>query len=96
MAKTRRQRLVDLLEAGPWGFSELCAELGVPYRVLDEDLRHVHRSLRGSDRDLRVEPARCHDCGFVFEGRDPRRFHPPGRCPSCRGERIAEPTFELV
>jgi predicted Zn-ribbon and HTH transcriptional regulator len=93
---TPRQRIADLLEAGEWGFEELRRELEVPARVLEEDLRHVERSLlRGSSR-LTVEPARCLSCDFVFRERAARHFHAPSRCPRCRSERIADPRFRIA
>ncbi len=93
--RTRRQQLVELLGQGTFGFSELRERLGVTVAQLDDDLRHVERSVRGRGARLRVEPARCGDCGFVFRRREPRRFHPPGRCPSCRGEFIVEARLSL-
>lgn len=87
-ASTRRQEIVALLEAVPRSFEELRALLGCSVAALDEDLRHVERSARGAGRRLRVEPACCRECGFVFRNREPRRFHPPSRCPRCRSEWI--------
>jgi hypothetical protein len=43
---TPRQRLGELLREGEWGFEDLRRELEVPARVLEEDLRHVERSLK--------------------------------------------------
>ena len=93
---TLRQRIADLLEAGEWGFEELRRELEVPARVLEEDLRHVERSLRRGSTRLAVEPARCLSCGFVFRERAARHFHAPSRCPRCRSERIAGPRFHIA
>jgi hypothetical protein len=36
---------------------------------------------------VRVEPARCKTCGFVF---DADRLAKPGRCPACKGSRLYE------
>ncbi|HEX7184822.1 MAG TPA: hypothetical protein VF756_23550 [Thermoanaerobaculia bacterium] len=68
----------------------------MPGRALEDDLRHLERSLRRGKERLRVDPARCLACGFVFEDRAPRRFQAPGRCPRCRSERIAEPRFRVI
>jgi predicted Zn-ribbon and HTH transcriptional regulator len=92
---TLRQRIVELLERGEWGFEELRRELEAPVRLLEEDLRHVERSLRRGSTRLVVEPARCLSCGFVFRERAARHFHAPGRCPRCRSERIADPRFHI-
>jgi predicted Zn-ribbon and HTH transcriptional regulator len=93
---TRRQRIVEVLGHGPIGFEELRRELGLGVRELDSDLHHVARSLERAGRELVVTPAECLSCGFVFEGRSPRRFHAPSRCPACRGERTSDPLLALA
>ena len=90
---TARQRIAGILREGERSFDELRRELEVPARVLEEDLRHLDKSLKRGPERLRTEPARCLACGFVFEDRAPRRFHAPGRC---RSERIAEPRFRIA
>jgi|CXWL01.1.fsa_nt_gi predicted Zn-ribbon and HTH transcriptional regulator len=90
---TRRQRLAALLAEGPWTFEGLRNELGhlddaagrrPPVALLEEDLEHLARSLRGRGSRLVVSPASCRACGFVFRERS--RYHAPSRCPRCRGE----------
>lgn len=94
--ETSRQRIVEILRREDQGFEELRRLLEVPARVLEDDLRHVERSLRRGPVRLRVDPPRCIDCGFVFRDRAPQRFQPPGRCPHCRGERISDPRFRIA
>ena len=86
--QTRRQELADLLALREYGFDELRRELGVSVRLLEDDLRHLERSLRRGPRRLVVVPPRCNACGFVFGKRQPKRFHTPSRCPQCRAERV--------
>jgi predicted Zn-ribbon and HTH transcriptional regulator len=93
---TLRQRIAELLGKGEWGFEELRRELQAPARALEEDLRHVERSLRPGSERLRIEPARCLSCGFVFRERAARHLHAPSRCPRCRSERIADPRFRIA
>lgn len=92
---TVRQRLIELLSRRDWTFGELQRELEITVRALEEHLRHVEKSLRRGEQRLRVEPARCLACGFVFRERSARHFHAPGRCPVCREERIKEPLFKI-
>lgn len=94
--ETTRQRIAEFLRRDELGFEELRRELAVPGRALEDDLRHLERSLRRGPERLRVDPARCLACGFTFDDRAPRRFQAPGRCPRCRSERIAEPRFRIV
>jgi transcriptional regulator len=93
---TRRRRIVELLGAGEMGFEELRRELETTARLLEDDLRHVERTLRRSPARLVCEPPRCRECGFAFRDRAPHRFQPPGRCPRCRSERIAEPRLRIL
>lgn len=93
---TRRRRIVELLAAGEMGFEELRRELETPARLLEDDLRHVERSLRRGPARLLCEPPHCLACGFVFRDRAPHRFQPPGRCPRCKSERVAEPRLRIL
>jgi predicted Zn-ribbon and HTH transcriptional regulator len=90
--RTRRQRIIELLTAGEWEFDELRHDLALTVKVLEEDLRHVERSVRSGGRRLIVEPARCEGCGFAFRT---RALHPPGRCPSCHDRRVIGPWVRI-
>ena len=85
---TRRQEIAELLEEREWSFEALRHELQASVRLLEDDLHHVERSLRHSDRRLSVTPPCCEDCGFSFRRRQERHFHTPSRCPRCRSEWI--------
>jgi len=91
--RTRRQEIVDLLRAGRWTPDELRREFGLTVKVLEEDLRHVERSVRATGRRLRVEPPHCADCGFRLRS---TALHPPGRCPKCHSHRVRGPWLEVT
>jgi predicted Zn-ribbon and HTH transcriptional regulator len=91
--RTRRQEIIERLRGSEWEFNELRRELGLTVKVLEEDLRHIDRSVRTDGRRLVLRPASCEQCGFVFAR---RAFHPPGRCPECRDRRIAGPWFRIA
>ncbi len=93
---TVRQQLVSLLELGGYSFEDLRRQLGTAKAALEEDLRHVEKSLRAAGRRLEVQPARCLACGFLFRDRAEKHFHPPSRCPKCRSERVEEPRFSMA
>lgn len=93
--ETLRQRLLRWLAEDEYDFETLRVELDLSPRELDDELRHVERTLRAGGRRLLVEAPRCRDCGFDFPGRRRRHLHPPGRCPRCRGQRIAPPRFRV-
>lgn len=99
---TLRQRIVQRLTDAELTFEELRRELALPVGRLEEELRHVERSLRGGRRGrqesqgrLLAEDPHCLECGFVFRDRAPARFSTPGRCPRCRSERIAQPRLRI-
>ena len=87
-SQTRRQQLIERLSEREYGFEELRSQLGVAVRLLEDDLRHVERSLHRGERRLVTTEPRCDACDFEFRNRAPRRFHTPGRCPRCRAQRI--------
>ena len=92
MGRTRRQRIVELLSEAEWDFNDLRRDLGLTVKVLEEDLRHIERSVRSDGRRLTMRSASCEVCEFIFKS---TAFHPPGRCPSCRERRICGPWFRI-
>lgn len=92
MAGTRRQEIVERLSEDEWEFDELRRDFCLTVKVLEEDLRHIERSVRSGGQRLRVTPAQCEACDFTFNS---TAFHPPGRCPSCRDRRISGPWFRI-
>ena len=88
---TLRRRLRDVLTE-PRTASSLARELGLERGDVEEDLRHAIRSARAAGEQVTITPARCKQCGFVF---DEERLSKPGRCPECRGSRIFEPLVAI-
>jgi predicted Zn-ribbon and HTH transcriptional regulator len=88
-----RKELAELLRDRPTTLQELAQALDVSPRDLEEDLRHLIRSLRHSPETLVVTPARCRSCGFVFAV---DKLHKPGKCPQCRHTWIEPPRFQVV
>ena len=89
---THRRQLLELVSGEPRTLSSLARELGLDKRGIEDDLRHMIRSARAAGHAVVVEPARCRQCGFVF---DEDRLTKPGTCPSCRGSRIFEPLIRV-
>jgi len=86
--RTARQRIHELLAREELSFEALREELQVTVKQLEDDLRHVEKSLRRGPERLRTLEPRCIACDFEFRGRSPRRFATPSRCPECRSERL--------
>jgi predicted Zn-ribbon and HTH transcriptional regulator len=94
--RTNRQQIRGLLLREEIDFDTLRALLGLGVRALEDELRHVEKSARAEGERLLVTPPLCLACGFAFRDRAPRHLHAPGRCPECRSERIASPSFRLA
>lgn len=82
---------MDALRRGPVGVREISVRAGVSERHIPEHLRHLKKSLKGQGLRLSSRPAQCLECGFIFAKRE--RVSKPGRCPVCRGSRVAGPQF---
>lgn len=65
-------------------------------RVIHLSEKEIHSHLEQMQRTgiLIMTPARCRDCGYVFE----KRVRPkkPGKCPRCRGSHIESPLFSIA
>jgi len=88
---TVRRRLRDVLTS-PRTVSSLARELGLQRSDVEEDLGHAIRSARAAGERVAIEPARCKQCGFLF---DREKLSKPGKCPECRGTRIFEPLISI-
>ena len=93
LKKTRRQKIVELLRSEEWAFDDLRHDLGLTVIVLEEDLKHIQKSVRTAGDRLLVRSAKCEGCGFEFTN---KALHPPGRCPSCRNRRIDGPWLKIT
>ena len=86
--ETPRQALRRrLVEGPPWTAQELGQAVGQS----DREVRDHLASIQKGTAKLDILPSRCVACGF--EARPGLRR--PGRCPSCRASRMAEPRFSL-
>lgn len=90
---TIRQQIIAVLEQGPCNARDLSQELGISEKEVYAHLPHVGKSVAPQGKKLRIDPARCLACGFVFGGR--KRVTRPGRCPQCKNQRIQSPRFEV-
>jgi len=93
-ALTLRQQITHTLTGGLYSARDLAHLYAIPEREAEDHLSHIARSLtRDRTRRFVRETAECHQCGFLF--RDRARFTRPGRCPTCRSERISSPRFGI-
>jgi len=89
---TTRERIADRLREETLSASALATEFDVTADAALTHVQHVARSLSGTGERLLVAPPECRDCGFsAFD--DPANR--PSRCPECKSEAVAEPSFRV-
>jgi predicted Zn-ribbon and HTH transcriptional regulator len=91
---TIRQRIIEALKANEMDARELSRAVGVREKEIYEHLPHIARTLAGRREKLTMRPPECLSCGYIFSDRS--RFTRPGRCPRCRGTRVAAPTYRIL
>jgi transcriptional regulator len=88
---TIRQQIAEMLKQ-PRTMSSVVHELKLTRQEVEEHLKHVLKTARAEDKDIRVEPARCRSCGYTF-GKD--KMTMPSKCPECKGTRLYEPLVQI-
>ncbi len=91
--ETIRREIIDLLKDNVLSAREISGRAGVSVKEVYEHLDHIQKSIGKGGRSLKVIPAECKMCGFVFKKRE--RLKKPGKCPVCKGESIEEPLFSI-
>ena len=87
-----RKGLITLLRDNPMGLAEIARLMEMTQKDLEDDLRHLMKSLKHSEYQLIITPAKCRKCGFRF---NKEKLHKPGKCPECHGTWISEPLLEV-
>jgi predicted Zn-ribbon and HTH transcriptional regulator len=90
---TLRRAIMALLEEDELSARDISAALRIPEKEVIFHLEHIRSACRHNIHHLRLIPALCRKCGFVFNKRE--RLAKPGKCPVCRNEQIAEPLYTL-
>lgn len=93
-AQTARERLGQVLGAGPATLRQLSQGAGLSEREVLAHLLHLQKSMKSQGRRLEITPSACLDCHFVFQKR--ARLTRPGKCPVCRSTRLSEPLFAIA
>jgi predicted Zn-ribbon and HTH transcriptional regulator len=87
---TRREEIFEILKKERKSAQALANFFKTELVEIVEDLQHLAKSVRPTF-DLRMIPACCLKCGFVFRERD--KIKAPTKCPRCRSEWIQAPLF---
>ncbi len=87
-----RKHLIKLLLENPMSLRQIARmEDELPDRIAD-DLNHLFRSLKHTDYEAVIEPARCRACGFEFSE---SKLNKPSQCPKCRSTWVLEPKIGI-
>lgn len=87
--ETIRQQLKSLLEGNKMSLKALSKEVRQPEK---EVLHHLEQLKKSGV--LKIIPAECSDCGYVFETRE--KAKKPSKCPDCKSTHIEEPLYSLI
>jgi transcriptional regulator len=92
---TIRQEIISALEEErPLTAKDISAAVRIPEKEVYGHLEHIQKSLTQTGRQLRLKPAECLKCGYVFRKRE--KLKTPGRCPACHQEHIQELLFWIT
>jgi len=87
-----RKHLIKLLLENPMSLRQIARmEDELPDRIAD-DLNHLFRSLKHTDYEAVIEPARCRACGFEFSE---TKLNKPSKCPKCHSTWVLEPKIGI-
>lgn len=90
--RTTRQRIAAFLRTEPAEAGRIANEFGITTAAALSHVEHIAKSLDGTDEQLLAAPPECRGCGFTgFDDLVNR----PSRCPECKSENVAEPTFTV-
>ena len=92
--QTTRKEIIAILSTGEFGARSLSKMVSVTEKEVYSHLEHISRSVRSRNKKFAIIPAKCLECGYVFESRN--RFTSPGKCPRCRGEHIEDPRYSIT
>jgi len=91
--ETVRREIIAALETGTFSARDVSGKVRISEKEVYAHLEHIRQTIKGHERSLKVTPAECRKCGFVFAKME--RLKKPGKCPLCRGESIHEPLFSI-
>jgi predicted Zn-ribbon and HTH transcriptional regulator len=64
---TIRPEIIALLSEGEYGAKNISKIVRISEKEVYEHLEHIGRVVKSKKRNVRIIPARCLECGFVFE-----------------------------
>jgi transcriptional regulator len=87
-----RKDLIPMLLQHPMSIMDIARVLEMPPRDVEQDIKHLLKSLKRSNYRLIVTPARCKKCAFTFQKTKLRK---PAKCPACHATWIRQPQIRI-
>ena len=88
---TVRQQIAEMLRQ-PRTSSSIAHELKLTRDEVEDHLKHLLKSAKTAGQHVKVEPARCRNCGYTFSQ---DKITKPGKCPECKGTHLYEPLIQI-
>lgn len=88
---TVRQQIADMLRQ-PRTSSSIAHELKLTRDEVEDHLKHLLKSAKAAHQTVRVEPARCRNCGYTFSQ---DKITKPSKCPECKSTHLYEPLIQI-
>lgn len=92
MASIRKQ-IIELLEKEECDARMISQRLGIREKEAYDHIPHIIRTISAMGKTFTLTAAQCIVCGYEF--RDRKKVSKPGRCPTCKKERIESPRFSI-
>ncbi len=87
-----RKDLIELLRNKTMDMMDIGRYLEISQKDVEDELRHLIKSLKHADYGLVVTPAYCRKCDFTF---NKGKLNKPGKCPQCQSTWIQGPLFDI-
>jgi hypothetical protein len=87
-----RKGLLELLRTEPRSVADVAHQLKLEPKDVEDDLRHLIKSVKHTGYRVIVIPAQCRHCGFRFHS---DKLHKPGKCPQCHATWISPPLIRI-
>lgn len=91
---TIRHEIISALNDRTLSAKDISSSVRISEKEVYEHLEHIRITIIKKEYHLKVIPAECLRCGFIFKKRE--RLKKPGRCPVCHNEQIQEPLFSIT
>jgi len=92
--QTIRQEIISHLENDRLNARDISQLVGIMEKDVYHHLAFIEKTARQQKKRVCVDPYYCLNCGFEFKNR--KSFKKPGKCPGCKGGRIAPALFWIT